>query len=80
MNASPHTQFGVGDVWPNKVSMTELRFGATQVLGAVVYRGERIVLTSMNKPLAGIVPLEDLERLAKLDEQAQKDAAGTKAA
>lgn len=43
------------------------RFG--ELVGRAGFGNERIVITRFGKPIAGFVPIRDLERLEKLDEQ-----------
>lgn len=47
------------------------RFG--ELVGRAGFGSERIVITRHGKPIAGFVPIRDVERLEKLDEQQQPE-------
>jgi prevent-host-death family protein len=47
----------------------ELRTNLHDVLHRAKYAGERVIVTRHGKPIAAIVPLEDLELLRRLEEQ-----------
>ncbi|MEW5913108.1 MAG: type II toxin-antitoxin system Phd/YefM family antitoxin [Thermodesulfobacteriota bacterium] len=46
----------------------EFRQGASAVLSRVEYGGERVAVTRHGKPVAAVVPLEDLEALEALED------------
>lgn len=50
------------------VSAVEFRQGASAVLSRVEYGGERVAVTRHGKPVAAVVPLEDLEALEALED------------
>ncbi|MGH2418030.1 MAG: type II toxin-antitoxin system Phd/YefM family antitoxin [Candidatus Limnocylindria bacterium] len=50
-----------------RLAVSAVREQLADVLGYVVRRRERIVLTRHGRPLGAIVPMEDLERLHGLE-------------
>lgn len=54
--------------------MTQARAEFAELVNRVVYGGERIVVTRHGKPLAALVPAEDLARLEDLEQLEQADA------
>jgi prevent-host-death family protein len=52
------------------VPVTQARAQLAELVNRVVYGGEQVVLTRHGKPLAALVSAADLERLRRLDEQA----------
>lgn len=50
------------------VSAVEFRQGVSAVLSRVEYGGERVAVTRHGKPVAAMVPLEDLEALEALED------------
>ena len=45
------------------LSVAEAKRRFSDVLGAVRHRGERVIVERRGRPIAAIVPLDDLERL-----------------
>ena len=54
-----------------KMTTVEARENFSDLINKAAYGSSRIVLTRRGKPLAAIVPLEDLERLAAAAAQHQ---------
>ena len=54
---------------------TKAKDSFSDTLNRTAYAKERIVLTRHGKPLAALVPLEDLALLVELEDQADVDAA-----
>lgn len=52
------------------LAVTKARENFSDMINRVVYRHERIVLGRRGKNVAALVPMEDLELLEKLEEQA----------
>ena len=50
------------------VGAVEFRRGVSAVLSRVEYGGERVAVTRHGKPVAAVVPLEDLEILEALED------------
>ncbi len=50
------------------VGAVELRQRASAVLSRVEYGGERVAVTRHGKPVAAVVPMEDLEALEALED------------
>jgi len=63
---------------PNSASLSagEARERFAEVINRVAYAKSRIILTRHDKPLAAVVPLEDIELLEKLEEKADLKALG----
>jgi prevent-host-death family protein len=53
------------------VPVTQARAQLAELVNRVVYGGEQVVLTRHGKPLAALVSAADLERLRRLDAQAE---------
>jgi prevent-host-death family protein len=51
------------------VSATEARDAFGETLNRVAYGKERVVLSRRGKPLAALIPLEDLELLEELEDR-----------
>lgn len=45
------------------VSVAEAKAKLSELLGQVAHRGERVIVQRRGKPVAALVPLEDLERI-----------------
>jgi len=58
-----------------RMSASELRDDAADVLNRVAYRGERIILHRRGKDVAAIVPMEDLALLEELEDRRDAEAA-----
>ena len=54
---------------------TKAKDAFSDTLNRAAYAKERIILTRHGKPLAALVPLEDLELLEELEDQAEVEAA-----
>lgn len=52
----------------SSVSAVEFRQGVSAVLSRVEYGHERVAVTRHGKPVAAVVPLEDLEALEALED------------
>lgn len=57
------------------VSATEARDAFGETLSRVAYGKERVVLSRRGKPLAALIPLEDLELLEELEDRLDVEAA-----
>lgn len=55
-----------------KIGATELRKELAEALNRVAYSGERIVIDRNGKDIAAVVPMADLVRLQKLEEDERK--------
>jgi prevent-host-death family protein len=51
----------------DEVSVTQARSALAELVNRVRYGGERIMVTRHGRPLAALVPAEDLERLEELE-------------
>jgi len=51
------------------LSAGEARTRLAEVINRVAYAKDRVILTRRDKPLAAVVPLEDVERLEELEEK-----------
>jgi prevent-host-death family protein len=58
-----------------RISTAKARATFSDVIGRAVYGKERIVLERRGKPVAAVVPLEDLERLEALEDASDVKAA-----
>ena len=59
----------------SEVSTTEFRDRAAEVINQAAYGKRRTVIKRHGKPLAAVVPVEDLERLEALEDAADARAA-----
>lgn len=50
-----------------EVPVTQARIELADLVNRVAYTGERVALTRHGRPLAGLVPVEDLRRLESAD-------------
>lgn len=57
------------------LSATEARDGFGETLNRVTYGKERVVVSRRGKPIAVLVPLEDLALLEQLEDEVDLDAA-----
>jgi prevent-host-death family protein len=58
-----------------QVAMGEARKRLTDLVGEVAYGGERIAIARRNRPLAVLVPLEDLAILEMIEDRVDIEAA-----
>ncbi len=58
-----------------KLSIVDLRKQISEIVNTVNYLGERVVLTKHNKPVAAIVPMDDLILLEVLEDRLDLDDA-----
>jgi prevent-host-death family protein len=58
----------------DEVPIRDARKEFADVLNRVAYRQERVVLTRRGKALAAVVPMEDVELLERLEDQADLEA------
>lgn len=56
------------------MTSVEARERFSEVISRVAYAKDRVVLTRRSKPLAAVVPLEDVELLEELEERADLEA------
>lgn len=56
------------------LSTVELRANLSDVLGRVRHAHERIVITKSGKPVAGIIPYDELEAIEALEEELDREA------
>lgn len=56
------------------LSTVELRANLSDVLGRVRHAHERIVITKSGKPVAGIIPYDELEAIEALEEELDSKA------
>ncbi len=63
---------------PEKLTASVARQNFSDILNRAAYRGERVVVHRGKKPVAAVVPIEDLELLEKLEDELDV-AAGRKA-
>lgn len=52
-----------------EVSIVDLRKQLAETVNTVNYLGERVVLTKHNKPVAALVPMDDLKLLEALEDR-----------
>jgi prevent-host-death family protein len=57
------------------VSVAEARETLAETLNRVTYRGERVVIQKRGKPVAALVPVEDLRLLEQLEDRLDLEAA-----
>ena len=65
MYKSDKTEFSLG----NDLTASKARDAFADTINRVAYRGERIVLRRRGKPLAAMVPVEDLAFLEELEDR-----------
>lgn len=51
------------------ISTAKARDHLSEIINRARYRGERIILTRRGKPVAAVVPIEDVEALEKLEDR-----------
>jgi len=57
------------------VSTSKARVDFAEMLNQVAYRGERVVLYRHGKPIAAIIPIDDLTFLEEIENRMDVDAA-----
>jgi prevent-host-death family protein len=57
------------------VSTSKARIDFAEMINQVAYRGERIVLDRHGKPIAAIIPIDDLTFLEEIEKRMDVDAA-----
>ena len=57
------------------LAASEVRGSFAEILNRVAYRGERVVMHRRGKPVAALVPLEDLAALEALENESDLAAA-----
>lgn len=57
------------------ISMSEIRLKLSELANRVIYGGERVVVRKNNKPAFGIVSMEDIELLERLEDEIDIKAA-----
>ncbi len=58
----------------DEVPIRDARQELADLLNRVAYRQERVVLTRYGRPLAAVVPMQDVELLERLEAQADLEA------
>jgi prevent-host-death family protein len=58
----------------NMIAVSELREEHSDVIGRVSYGKERFVLTKYGRPVAALIPLDDLELLEALEDRVDLEA------
>ncbi|MDH4201902.1 MAG: type II toxin-antitoxin system Phd/YefM family antitoxin [Phycisphaerae bacterium] len=57
------------------ISMSEIRLKLSELANRVIYGGERVIVEKNNKPAFGIVSMEDIELLERLEDEIDIKAA-----
>lgn len=57
------------------VSTSKARVDFAEMINLVAYRGERVVLDRHGKPIAAIIPIDDLTFLEEIEERMDVEAA-----
>lgn len=52
-----------------KLSATEARQEFAHIVNRVAYGGERVILHRRKKPVAAVVPIEDLELIERMEDE-----------
>jgi prevent-host-death family protein len=58
---------------PRKVTTSTARTEFADILNRAAYAGERVILHRHKKPVAAVVPIEDLEILEQIEDRADLD-------
>jgi prevent-host-death family protein len=58
---------------PRKVTTSTARIEFADILNRAAYAGERVILHRHKKPVAAVVPIEDLEILEQIEDRADLD-------
>ena len=58
-----------------KLTASAIRQNFADILNRAAYGGERIIVHRRNKPVAAVVPIEDLELLERLEDEIDVAAA-----
>lgn len=53
----------------DRISASDLRRDASEVISQVAYRGERVIVRRRGRDVAALVPMEDLQRIEALDDE-----------
>ena len=64
------TECTIGGIPVIRLSVTDFRKDVSEALNRVAYKGERIALQRRGKDVAVVVPLEDIELLRRLEDEA----------
>jgi prevent-host-death family protein len=60
----------------SEIPVTQAREELADLVNRVAYGHERIILTRHSKPVAGLVPPEDLARLQEQEQEEKRETAG----
>lgn len=60
---------------PGHVGVSEARQGFAELVNRAAYRGDRIRIVRHGKPVAALVPIEDLDWLERLEDEMDLQAA-----
>jgi prevent-host-death family protein len=60
---------------PRKLTTSRARTEFADILNRAAYAGERVILHRHKKPVAAVVPIEDLEILEQIEDRADLDEA-----
>lgn len=58
---------------PRKITTSTARTEFADILNRAAYAGERVILHRHKKPVAAVVPIEDLETLEQIEDRADLD-------
>ncbi len=58
---------------PRKITTSTARTEFADILNRAAYAGERVILHRHKKPVAAVVPIEDLEILERIEDRADLD-------
>lgn len=58
---------------PRKITTSTARTEFADILNRAAYAGERVILHRHKKPVAAVVPIEDLEILEQIEDRADLD-------
>ncbi len=62
------------DVVPAAVSVSEARETFAELVNRAAYRHERVLIARRGRPIAAIVPIEDVEALEELEDEYDRKA------
>ena len=54
---------------PRKVTSSSARSEFSEIINRAAYAGERVILHRHKKPVAAVVPIEDLETLERIEDR-----------
>lgn len=60
---------------PGHVSVSEARQDFAELVNRVAYRGERVLVSRRGRPIAAIVPIEDVEFIERMEDELDLKAA-----